>query len=211
MRIILLGPPGAGKGTQAQFICEQFGIPQISTGDMLRAAVAAGSPLGEQAKVIMEAGGLVSDDIIVGLVKERLEESDCVDGCLFDGFPRTIPQAQAMVEEQIGIDHVLEIAISDEEIISRLSGRRVHPGSGRIYHVEYNPPKQSGLDDQTGEALIQRDDDSEQTIRNRLSVYHDQTRPLVNFYRELEGVDYHQLDGVGAVNDITRHIMSVLG
>ena len=211
MRIILLGPPGAGKGTQAQFICEQFGIPQISTGDMLRAAVAAGSPLGEQAKVIMEAGGLVSDDIIVGLVKERLEESDCVDGCLFDGFPRTIPQAQAMVEEQIGIDHVLEIAISDEEIISRLSGRRVHPGSGRIYHVEYNPPKQSGLDDQTGEALIQRDDDSEQTVRNRLGVYHDQTRPLVNFYRELEGVEYHQLDGVGAVNDITRHIMSVLG
>lgn len=211
MRIILLGPPGAGKGTQAQFICEQFGIPQISTGDMLRAAVAAGSPLGEQAKAIMESGGLVSDDIIVGLVKERLEESDCVDGCLFDGFPRTIPQAQAMVDEQIGIDHVLEIAVSDEEIINRLSGRRVHPGSGRIYHVEYNPPKQPGLDDQTGEALIQRDDDSEQTVRNRLSVYHDQTRPLVNFYRELEGVEYHQLDGVGAVNDITRHIMSVLG
>lgn len=211
MRIILLGPPGAGKGTQAQFICEQFGIPQISTGDMLRAAVAAGSPLGEQAKAIMESGGLVSDDIIVGLVKERLEESDCVDGCLFDGFPRTIPQAQAMVDEQIGIDHVLEIAVSDEEIINRLSGRRVHPGSGRIYHVEYNPPKQLGLDDQTGEALIQRDDDSEQTVRNRLGVYHDQTRPLVNFYRELEGVEYHQLDGVGAVNDITRHIMSVLG
>ena len=211
MRIILLGPPGAGKGTQAQFICEQFGIPQISTGDMLRAAVAAGSPLGEQAKAIMESGGLVSDDIIVGLVKERLEESDCVDGCLFDGFPRTIPQAQAMVDEQIGIDHVLEIAVSDEEIINRLSGRRVHPGSGRIYHVEYNPPKQAGLDDQTGEALIQRDDDSEQTVRNRLGVYHDQTRPLVNFYRELEGVEYHQLDGVGAVNDITRHIMSVLG
>ncbi len=211
MRIILLGPPGAGKGTQAQFICEQFRIPQISTGDMLRAAVAAGSPLGEQAKAIMESGGLVSDDIIVGLVKERIEEVDCIDGCLFDGFPRTIPQAQAMVDEQIGIDHVLEIAVSDEEIINRLSGRRVHPGSGRIYHVEYNPPKQAGVDDQTGEALIQRDDDSEQTIRNRLGVYHDQTRPLVNFYRELEGVEYHQLDGVGAVNDITRHIMSVLG
>ena len=140
MRIILLGPPGAGKGTQAQFICEQFRIPQISTGDMLRAAVAAGSPLGEQAKAIMESGGLVSDDIIVGLVKERIEEVDCIDGCLFDGFPRTIPQAQAMVDEQIGIDHVLEIAVSDEEIINRLSGRRVHPGSGRIYHVEYNPP-----------------------------------------------------------------------
>jgi adenylate kinase len=210
MRIILLGPPGAGKGTQAQFICEQFRIPQISTGDMLRAAVAAGSPLGEQAKAIMESGGLVSDDIIVGLVKERIEEVDCIDGCLFDGFPRTIPQAQAMVDEQIGIDHVLEIAVSDEEIINRLSGRRVHPGSGRIYHVEYNPPKQAGVDDQTGEALIQRDDDSEQTVRNRLGVYHDQTRPLVNFYRELEGVEYHQLDGVGAVNDITRHIMSVL-
>lgn len=211
MRIILLGPPGAGKGTQAQFICEQFRIPQISTGDMLRAAVAAGSPLGEQAKAIMESGGLVSDDIIVGLVKERIEEVDCIDGCLFDGFPRTIPQAQAMVDEQISIDHVLEIAVSDEEIINRLSGRRVHPGSGRIYHVEYNPPKQAGVDDQTGEALIQRDDDSEQTVRNRLGVYHDQTRPLVNFYRELEGVEYHQLDGVGAVNDITRHIMSVLG
>ncbi|MAA84867.1 MAG: adenylate kinase [Halieaceae bacterium] len=211
MRIILLGPPGAGKGTQAQFICEQFRIPQISTGDMLRAAVAAGSPLGEQAKAIMESGGLVSDDIIVGLVKERIEEVDCIDGCLFDGFPRTIPQAQAMVDEQIDIDHVLEIAVSDEEIINRLSGRRVHPGSGRIYHVEYNPPKQAGVDDQTGEALIQRDDDSEQTVRNRLGVYHDQTRPLVNFYRELEGVEYHQLDGVGAVNDITRHIMSVLG
>ena len=211
MRIILLGPPGAGKGTQAQFICEQFGIPQISTGDMLRAAVAAGSPLGEQAKAIMESGGLVSDDIIIGLVKERLGEPDCVGGCLFDGFPRTIPQAQAMVDEQIGIDHVLEIAVSDEEIINRLSGRRVHPGSGRIYHVEYNPPKQAGLDDQTGEALIQRDDDSEQTVRNRLGVYHDQTRPLVNFYRELDGVEYQQLDGVGAVNDITRHIMTVLG
>ena len=211
MRIILLGPPGAGKGTQAQFICEQFRIPQISTGDMLRAAVAAGTPLGEQAKAIMESGGLVSDDIIVGLVKERIEGADCVDGCLFDGFPRTIPQAQAMADEQISIDHVLEIAVSDEEIINRLSGRRVHPGSGRIYHVEYNPPKQAGVDDQTGEALIQRDDDSEQTVRNRLGVYHDQTRPLVNFYRELEGVEYHQLDGVGAVNDITRHIMSVLG
>ena len=211
MRIILLGPPGAGKGTQAQFICEQFRIPQISTGDMLRAAVAAGSPLGEQAKAIMESGGLVSDDISVGLVKERIEEVDSSDGCLFDGFPRTIPQAQAMVDEQIGIDHVLEIAVSDEEIINRLSGRRVHPGSGRIYHVEYNPQKQAGVDAQTGEALIQRDDDSEQTVRNRLGVYHDQTRRLVNFYREHEGVEYHQLDGVGAVNDITRHIMSVLG
>jgi adenylate kinase len=211
MRIILLGPPGAGKGTQAQFICEQFGIPQISTGDMLRAAVAAGTPLGQQAKAIMESGGLVSDDIIVGLVKERLEAPDCEGGCLFDGFPRTIPQAQAMVDEAITIDHVLEIAVSDDEIIKRLSGRRVHLGSGRVYHVDYNPPVDSGVDDETGEPLIQRDDDQEDTIRKRLSVYHDQTRPLVDFYRELEGVDYHELDGVGAVNDITRHIMAVLG
>jgi len=211
MRIILLGPPGAGKGTQAQFICEQFGIPQISTGDMLRAAVAAGTPLGQQAKAIMESGGLVSDDIIVGLVKERLEAPDCEGGCLFDGFPRTIPQAQAMVDEGITIDHVLEIAVSDDEIIKRLSGRRVHLGSGRVYHVDYNPPVESGVDNETGEPLIQRDDDQEDTIRKRLSVYHDQTRPLVNFYRELEDVDYHQLDGVGAVSDITRHIMSALG
>ena len=211
MRIILLGPPGAGKGTQAQFICEQFGIPQISTGDMLRGAVAAGTPLGQQAKVIMESGGLVSDDIIVGLVKERLEAPDCEGGCLFDGFPRTIPQAHAMVDEGIKIDHVLEIAVSDDEIIKRLSGRRVHLGSGRIYHVDYNPPADSGVDDETGEPLIQRDDDQEDTIRKRLSVYHDQTRPLVDFYRELEDVDYHQLDGVGAVGDITRHIMSALG
>jgi len=211
MRIILLGPPGAGKGTQAQFICEQFGIPQISTGDMLRAAVAAGTPLGQQAKAIMESGGLVSDDIIVGLVKERLEAPDCEGGCLFDGFPRTIPQAQAMVDEGISIDHVLEIAVSDDEIIKRLSGRRVHLGSGRVYHVDYNPPVDSGVDDETGEPLIQRDDDQEDTIRNRLSVYHDQTRPLVDFYRELEGVDYHELDGVGAVGHITRHIMTALG
>ena len=211
MRIILLGPPGAGKGTQAQFICEQFGIPQISTGDMLRAAVAAGTPLGQQAKAIMESGGLVSDDIIVGLVKERLEAPDCEGGCLFDGFPRTIPQAQAMVDEGISIDHVLEIAVSDDEIIKRLSGRRVHLGSGRVYHVDYNPPVDSGVDDETGEPLIQRDDDQEDTIRKRLSVYHDQTRPLVDFYRELEGVDYHELDGVGPVNDITRHIMAALG
>ena len=205
MRIILLGPPGAGKGTQAQFICQQFGIPQISTGDMLRAAVSAGSPLGQQAKAIMESGGLVSDDIIVGLVKERILESDCENGCLFDGFPRTIPQAQAMVEEKIAIDHVLEIAVEDDEIINRLSGRRVHPGSGRVYHVVFNPPNESG------EPLIQREDDREETVRNRLAVYHDQTQPLVNFYRELDGVQYHRLDGVGAVDDIANHITSVLG
>ena len=211
MRIILLGPPGAGKGTQAQFICERFAIPQISTGDMLRAAVAAGSPLGQQAKAIMDSGGLVSDDIIVGLVKERLAEPDCQAGCLFDGFPRTIPQAQAMVDEEIAIDHVLEITVSDDEIIKRLSGRRVHPGSGRVYHLDYNPPQQAGIDDDTGEALIQRDDDHEDTVRNRLAVYHDQTRPLVDFYRDLNGVQYHQLDGVGAVDAITTHIMTVLG
>ena len=210
MRIILLGPPGAGKGTQAQFICQQFGIPQISTGDMLRAAVAAGTPLGQQAKTVMESGGLVSDEIIIGLVKERLEAPDCAPGCLFDGFPRTIPQARAMVDEKIAIDHVLEIAVADDEIINRLSGRRVHPGSGRVYHVEYNPPQQEGLDDMTGEALIQREDDREGTIRNRLSVYHEQTRPLVDFYRELKGVEYHSLDGVGEVDDIATLIMAAL-
>ena len=211
MRIILLGPPGAGKGTQAQFICQQFGIPQISTGDMLRAAVSAGTPLGQQAKAIMESGGLVSDDIIVGLVKERILESDSDKVVLFDGFPRTIPQAQAMVEEKIAIDQVLEIAVEDDEIINRLSGRRVHPGSGRVYHVVFNPPKESGVDDETGEPLIQREDDREETVRNRLAVYHDQTQPLVNFYRELDGVQYHRLDGVGAVDDIANHITSVLG
>jgi adenylate kinase len=210
MRIIILGPPGAGKGTQAQFICQQFGIPQISTGDMLRAAVAAGTPLGQQAKTIMESGGLVSDEIIIGLVKERLEAPDCAPGCLFDGFPRTIPQAKAMVDEQVAIDHVLEIAVADGEIINRLSGRRVHPGSGRVYHVEYNPPQEEGLDDVTGEALIQRDDDREETIRNRLSIYHDQTRPLVDFYRELEGVEYHSLNGIGEVDDIAGLIMAAL-
>jgi adenylate kinase len=210
MRIILLGPPGAGKGTQAQFICQQFSIPQISTGDMLRAAVAAGTDLGNQAKAIMDAGGLVSDDIIVGLVKERITEADCAGGCLFDGFPRTIPQAQAMVDENIAIDHVMEIAVSDEEIIKRLSGRRVHPGSGRVYHIEFNPPAQSGVDDETGEELIQRDDDREETIRKRLSVYHEQTRPLVDFYSRLGSVNYHRLDGVGAVDDIAKHILSIL-
>ena len=178
---------------------------------MLRAAVSAGTPLGQQAKAIMESGGLVSDDIIVGLVKERILESDCENGCLFDGFPRTIPQAQAMVEEKIGIDHVLEIAVEDDEIINRLSGRRVHPGSGRVYHVVFNPPNESGVDDETGEPLIQREDDREETVRNRLAVYHDQTQPLVNFYRELDGVQYHRLDGVGAVDDIANHITSVLG
>ena len=210
MRIIFIGPPGAGKGTQAQFICEHFGIPQISTGDMLRAAVGAGTELGQQAKAIMESGGLVSDDIIIALVKERLQQKDCLNGCLFDGFPRTIPQAQAMVDEGIGIDHVLEITVSDEEIIKRLSGRRVHPGSGRIYHIDYSPPLRPDVDDESGEPLMQREDDHEDTVRKRLNVYHEQTRPLVNFYRGLDAVQYHQLDGVGAVDDITRHIMGVL-
>jgi adenylate kinase len=210
MRIIFIGPPGAGKGTQAQFICEHFGIPQISTGDMLRAAVGAGTELGQQAKAIMESGGLVSDDIIIALVKERLQQKDCLNGCLFDGFPRTIPQAQAMVDEGIEIDHVLEITVSDEEIIKRLSGRRVHPGSGRIYHIDYSPPLRPDVDDESGEALMQRDDDHEDTVKKRLSVYHEQTRPLVNFYRTLDAVQYHQLDGVGAVDDITRQIMGVL-
>jgi adenylate kinase len=158
----------------------------------------------------MESGGLVSDDIIIALVKERLQQEDCVNGCLFDGFPRTIPQAQAMVDEGIAIDHVLEITVSDEEIIKRLSGRRVHPGSGRIYHVDYSPPLRPDVDDESGEPLVQREDDHEDTVKKRLNVYHEQTRPLVNFYRALDAVQYHQLDGVGAVDDITRHIMGVL-
>jgi len=211
MRIILLGPPGAGKGTQAQFICQQFAIPQISTGDMLRAAVAAGSELGRQAKTIMDAGGLVSDDIIIALVKERLTDPDCAKGCLFDGFPRTIVQAQSMIDERIAIDYILEIAVPDEEIIKRLSGRRVHPGSGRVYHVDYNPPQRSGMDDETGEPLLQRDDDKEETVRNRLGVYHEQTRPLVDFYRNADAAIYRRVDGVGAVDEIAQSILSVLG
>ena len=211
MRIILLGAPGVGKGTQAKFLCEHFGIPQISTGDMLRAAVAAGTELGKQAKAIMDAGGLVSDDIIIGLVKDRLTQPDCAKGCLFDGFPRTIPQAQAMVDADIAVDHVIEIDVDDEEIVARLSGRRVHPGSGRIYHVEHNPPKTEGVDDETGEALIQRDDDKEETVRKRLQVYQDQTRPLVDFYRNLEGPAYHCIHGVGSVDGITQQIKSALG
>src|SRR6056300_58581 len=187
MRIILLGAPGAGKGTQAAFLCKQYGIPQISTGDMLRAAVAAGTELGNKAKAIMDTGGLVSDDISIGLVKDRIAQPDCEAGCLFDGFPRTIPQAQAMVDAGISIDHVIEIAVDDEEIVGRLSGRRVHPGSGRIYHVDHNPPQTAGVDDITGEPLIQRDDDLEETVRKRLAVYHEQTQPLVDFYKTLEG------------------------
>jgi adenylate kinase len=210
MRIILLGAPGAGKGTQAAFLCEQYGLPQISTGDMLRAAVAAGTELGNKAKAIMDTGGLVSDDIIIGLVKDRIAQPDCEAGCLFDGFPRTIPQAQAMVDAGISIDHVIEIAVDDEEIVGRLSGRRVHPGSGRIYHVDHNPPQTAGVDDITGEPLIQRDDDLEETVRKRLAVYHEQTQPLVDFYKTLEGPAHHSVAGVGSVEDITKQIKRLL-
>jgi adenylate kinase len=213
MRLILLGPPGAGKGTQAQFITESFSIPQIATGDMLRAAVKAGTELGRQAKSIMDEGGLVSDDIIIGLVKERIGEADCANGFLFDGFPRTIPQAQAMVEAGVSIDHVVEIVVNDEEIVSRLSGRRVHPGSGRVYHLIYNPPQNEGIDDETGEVLVQREDDSEETIRKRLAIYRDQTRPLVGYYCSMDGRDApacHRVAGVGAMDEIRDRITEAL-
>lgn len=214
MRLILLGAPGAGKGTQAQFICEKYGIPQISTGDMLRAAVKAETELGLAAKKVMDAGGLVSDEIIIGLVKDRIAEADCVNGFLFDGFPRTIPQAEAMVEAGVDIDSVVEIAVEDEEIVSRLSGRRVHPGSGRVYHVQHNPPKQEGLDDETGEPLVQRDDDSEETVRERLNVYHSQTSPLIDFYQGMQGEKapaYHRVEGVGGVDEIRDRVFTALG
>lgn len=217
MRIILLGPPGAGKGTQAGFITKQFGVPQISTGDMLRAAVKAGTPLGIAAKKVMDAGGLVSDDIIINLVKERLTQADCASGYLFDGFPRTIPQAQAMKEAQVKLDAVLEITVPDADIIERMSGRRVHVASGRTYHVKFNPPKTEGKDDLTGEALIQRDDDLESTVRKRLEVYHSQTKPLVEFYsRWASSGDAHAprmftISGVGPVDEITSRVMQALG
>ncbi len=214
MRIILLGAPGAGKGTQAQFITEKFGIPQISTGDMLRAAVKAGTPLGQEAKKVMDAGGLVSDDIIIGLVKERIAEADCANGFLFDGFPRTIPQAEALVEAGIHIDAVVELDVDDEEIIRRMSGRRVHPASGRSYHVIYNPPKEEGKDDVTGEPLVQRDDDKEETVRHRLEVYQSQTRPLVDFYQDLAKKDnstkYVRVEGVGSLESIRDQIFAGL-
>jgi len=213
MRMILLGAPGAGKGTQAQYITEKFDIPQISTGDMLRAAVKAGTPLGLEAKKVMDAGGLVSDDIIVGLVKERIAEPDCANGFLFDGFPRTIPQAEALVEAGVDIDAVVELDVDDEEIIQRLSGRRVHPASGRTYHMVYNPPKEAGKDDVTGEELVQRDDDKEETVRHRLSVYQSQTRPLVNFYESFDGANapkYVRVKGVGSLESIRDEIFAQL-
>jgi adenylate kinase len=211
MRLILLGPPGAGKGTQANFIREKFGIPQISTGDMLRAAVKAGTPLGVAAKKVMDAGHLVSDDIIVGLVKERLKEADCKRGYLFDGFPRTIPQAEALRAAGILIDHVLEIDVPDEEIIVRMSGRRVHPGSGRVYHVKFNPPKVADKDDATGEPLVQRDDDREETVRKRLDVYRAQTRPLVDYYKKHAAECYRRISGIGSVDEIRRRAFAALG
>jgi adenylate kinase len=213
MRLILLGAPGAGKGTQAQRICEKYGIPQISTGDMLRAAVRAGTELGLQAKQVMSSGALVSDEIIIGLVKERIQEPDCTGGFLFDGFPRTIPQAQAMVDAGVDLDHVLEIAVEDEEIVARLSGRRMHAASGRIYHVDHQPPQREGLDDVTGEPLVQREDDMEDTVRKRLQVYHEQTAPLIDFYSQLEGDNapaYHRVEGVGSVDAISEQVLSAL-
>ncbi|MCL2915665.1 adenylate kinase [Shewanella corallii] len=213
MRIILLGAPGAGKGTQAQFIMEHFGIPQISTGDMLRAAVKAGTPLGLEAKKVMDAGQLVSDDLIIGLVKERIAQDDCAKGFLLDGFPRTIPQADAMVANGIGIDHVIEIDVPDEEIVKRMSGRRVHPGSGRTYHVVFNPPKVEGKDDVTGEELVIRPDDEEATVRKRLDIYHEQTKPLVDYYGKMaaEGnTKYSKFDGTQSVSDVTAAVVEAL-
>jgi len=216
MRLILLGAPGAGKGTQAQYITEHFDIPQISTGDMLRAAVKAGTPLGLEAKKIMDEGKLVSDEIIIGLVKERIAEPDCKNGFLFDGFPRTIPQAEALKSDGIDIDYVVEIDVDDEEIIKRMSGRRVHPGSGRTYHVTYNPPKETGTDDETGEELVQREDDKEETVRKRLDVYHSQTRPLVDYYSQwaetgdMGSPAYVKVPGIGGVEDIRRRIAAAL-
>jgi adenylate kinase len=216
MRLILLGPPGAGKGTQAAFIREKYGIPQISTGDMLRAAVKAGTPLGLAAKKVMDAGQLVSDDITIGLVKERLKQPDCAKGYLFDGFPRTIPQAEAMKAARVGLDYVLEIDVPDDEIIARMSGRRVHPPSGRSYHVKFNPPKRDGRDDETGEPLVQRDDDREDTVKKRLEVYRAQTRPLVDYYgrwaasSDPRAPRYRKISGTGPVEEITARALAAL-
>ena len=214
-RIILLGPPGAGKGTQAQIITKEFNIPQISTGDMLRAAIKEGTELGKQAKSIMDAGGLVSDDLIINLVKARIAQPDCANGCIFDGFPRTIPQAQALADAGVHIDNVVEIAVPDEEIVSRLSGRRSHPASGRVYHVVYNPPKVEGKDDETGEDLVQRPDDQEETIRKRLASYHSETEQLVGFYqgRAASGENaptYDKLNGLRAIDEVQKDLFAIL-
>ncbi len=216
MRLILIGAPGAGKGTQAAFLRERFNIPQISTGDMLRAAVKAGTPLGMEAKKVMESGALMPDDIIIDLVKERLREPDCQQGYLFDGFPRTIPQAEALRDAGVKIDYVVEVDVPEEEIIERMSGRRVHPASGRTYHIKHNPPKVEGIDDVTGEPLVQRDDDREETVRKRLAVYREQTRPLIDYYREWADADpdnaprYRRISGVGAVDEIKKRLFEAL-
>ncbi len=216
MRLILLGGPGAGKGTQANFIKEKYGIPQISTGDMLRAAVKAGTALGMEAKGYMDSGGLVPDEVIIGLVKERIQEPDCEKGFLFDGFPRTIPQADAMKEAGVPIEAVVDIDVPDEEIIKRMSGRRAHLASGRTYHIIYNPPKEEGKDDVTGEPLVQRDDDKEETVKKRLDVYHDQTEPLIDYYKKWEATGeaaapkYCHINGVGSLEDITKQIFTAL-
>lgn len=216
MKLILLGPPGAGKGTQASFICEAYGIPQISTGDMLRAAIKAGTPLGVEAKKVMDVGCLVSDEIIIALVKERLLSDDCKSGYLFDGFPRTIPQAEAMKSAGVTVDFVLEIDVADSEIVERMGGRRVHLASGRTYHVMFNPPKVAGKDDLTGEDLIQRDDDKEETVKNRLRIYHAQTQPLIEFYEawsatgDLNAPKCRKISGVGSVDQIRQAAFSAL-
>lgn len=214
MRLILLGPPGAGKGTQAAFICEHYKIPQISTGDMLRAAAEAGSPLGQKAKAVMDKGGLVSDELILALVEERIQQADCANGFLFDGFPRTIPQAQATRDAGVPLDYVVEIRVSDAEVVRRLSGRRVHPSSGRTYHVDFNPPRVGGKDDETGESLVQREDDQEATVRNRLNIYKEQTKPLVAFYKQWsqDGDDasptYVCVEGEGDMQAVSEQILS---
>ena len=214
MRIILLGDTGAGKGNQAQFLMGKFGIPQISTGDMLRAAINAGTQLGVAAKRVMDEGKLVSDELIIGLVKERITQADCAGGFLLDGFPRTIPQADAMKDADIKVDHVIEFDVNDEVIVERMSGRRVHPGSGRVYHLRYNPPKVEGKDDETGEELAIRPDDQEQTVRKRLGIYHNQTKPLVDYYTELASTGdcaYHKLDGSQAVEAVSHQLETLLG
>lgn len=216
MRMILLGPPGAGKGTQAAALCRSYGIPQISTGDMLRSAVKAGSSLGRKAKSVMDAGALVSDDLILGLVKERIAQEDCANGFLFDGFPRTLAQADSLWEEGIHIDYVIELRLGDEEIVSRLSGRRVHPGSGRVYHFVHNPPRDDMRDDVTGEPLVLRDDDREETVRERLRVYHEQTQPLVTYYSDWAAQGgagaprYRVIDGRGSVEEVQERIWAAL-